>query len=173
MRSSARRSSVRCSSSTSLLGLRPQGYRAPCAELTTETLALLLEHGFRYDSSCMGDDRPYREECAAGSILELPMHWSLDDYPYFMFTPDGGGQLRNPTDVFEILGRQELRLAIEERRHVTYVVHPEVTGRGLQAVAFEQFVASVASDPELWVARHGEVAAHVDEAVQPPVSQRR
>ena len=40
-------------------GAAPRGYRAPAWELTPDTLALLGEHGFRHDSSLMGDDRPY------------------------------------------------------------------------------------------------------------------
>ena len=42
------------------LGAAPAGYRSPAWELTPATLALLTEHRFAYDSSLMGDDRPYR-----------------------------------------------------------------------------------------------------------------
>src|SRR4051794_25312624 len=44
------------------LGVTPLGYRSPSWELTPETFALLQEHGFAYDSSLMGDDRPYLYE---------------------------------------------------------------------------------------------------------------
>src|SRR5206468_2767736 len=36
------------------LDVVPQGYRSPSWELTPETLALLHENGFSYDSSLMG-----------------------------------------------------------------------------------------------------------------------
>jgi peptidoglycan-N-acetylglucosamine deacetylase len=38
--------------------------------MTPETFDLLLEFGFEYDSSCMGDDRPYMEAWEGRSILE-------------------------------------------------------------------------------------------------------
>src|SRR5215213_7888437 len=57
------------------LEVTPRGYRSPSWELTPETFALLQEHGFAYDSSLMGDDRPYLYE----GMLELPVHWGLDD----------------------------------------------------------------------------------------------
>src|ERR1700754_824754 len=41
------------------LGVHPHGYRSPSWELTPETFALLQEHAFEWDSSLMGDDRPY------------------------------------------------------------------------------------------------------------------
>ena len=70
---------------------RPAGYRAPGWELTPVTLALLAEYGFAYDSSLMGDDRPYVLEAAGRSLVELPVHWSLDDAPYFASSPDPSG----------------------------------------------------------------------------------
>lgn len=65
------------------LNVRPRGYRSASWELTPETFALLKEFEFGYDSSCMGDDRPYLEEHRGETILELPVHWSLDDWPAF------------------------------------------------------------------------------------------
>ena len=70
---------------------RPRGYRSSAFELTPETFALLVDRGFAYDSSCMGDDRPYVERWDELSILELPVHWSLDDWPRFGFGIDLGG----------------------------------------------------------------------------------
>jgi hypothetical protein len=40
-------------------GSRPRGYRSPPWELSAESLNLLHERGFVYDSSLMGDDVPY------------------------------------------------------------------------------------------------------------------
>jgi peptidoglycan/xylan/chitin deacetylase (PgdA/CDA1 family) len=143
-------------------GERPRGYRAPCAELTPETLALLLEHDFRYDSSCMGDDRPYVEEFGGMAILELPMHWSLDDAPYFLFTAEARGLLRSPDDVVSIW-LSEFRAAWAERRHVTYVMHPEIIGRGPQIDALSRFLDDISQDGDVWFATHADVAAVLTE----------
>ena len=50
------------------LDVTPKGYRSPSWELTPETFQLLKEHGFEWDSSLMGDDRPYLHD----GLLELP-----------------------------------------------------------------------------------------------------
>jgi hypothetical protein len=141
-----------------LTGMRPRGYRAPFAELTPETLELLVEHRFSYDSSCMGDDRPYLEEHGAASILELPIHWALDDAPYFLTTLEIDSLLRDPDEVMAVW-RSVVDLARSERRHVTYVMHPEVMGRGPQATALARFLDAVVADMTPWFATHAEVAA--------------
>ncbi len=79
-----------------LLGERPRGYRSPGWELTPYSLALLVEHGFAYDSSCMADDRPYVERAGEAAILELPVHWSLDDWVYYGFQRDAFGHMSDP-----------------------------------------------------------------------------
>ena len=99
-------------------GARPVGYRAPGWELTTTTLELLAEHRFEYDSSLMGDDRPYRLDAG---LVELPVHWSLDDVPYFSPMADGRRLLA--------VWRREHELALAERRPVVFTLHPEVLGR--------------------------------------------
>ncbi|MGE0066580.1 MAG: polysaccharide deacetylase [Solirubrobacterales bacterium] len=138
----------------------PRGYRSTSWELTPETFALLREHGFAYDSSCMGDDRPYLQEWEGERILELPVHWSLDDWPRFGWMIDGGG---NVADVAELLSAWlgEYRAARSEGRHVTFTMHPEVIGRAYRFSAFETLVETIAADHGVWFARLDEVAAHV------------
>jgi peptidoglycan-N-acetylglucosamine deacetylase len=98
-----------------------RGYRAPGWELTEVTLDALLDHGFRHDSSLMGDDRPYAVVVGQRSLVELPVHWSLDDAPYFAAGADPDGLLR--------VWLRELELAAMERRPITLTLHPEILGR--------------------------------------------
>ena len=58
-----------------ILGRRPDGYRAPMWELNERTPALLVEYGFRFDSSLMDDDRPYLLDRGTADLAELPVHW--------------------------------------------------------------------------------------------------
>ena len=74
--------------------------------MTDETFDLLVEHGFAYDSSCMGDDRPYLQSWASGSILELPVHWSLDDWPRFGWSIDHGGNVAHPDELLGVVDRR-------------------------------------------------------------------
>jgi hypothetical protein len=78
------------------LGAEVAGYRSPCWELTPQSLAMLAEQRFRYDSSCMGDDRPYYATCGQDQILEFPIHWSLDDWPCLAWHPAASCSPRRP-----------------------------------------------------------------------------
>jgi peptidoglycan/xylan/chitin deacetylase (PgdA/CDA1 family) len=141
------------------LGVVPTGYRSPSWELTPTTFDLLLEHGFAYDSSAMGDDRPYLEEHDGRSLLELPVHWSLDDWAYFAWSSDRGGALADP-GVLERVWLGEAESAIRDGRHVTFTMHPEVIGRGYRFEAFRRLLAELRRRG-VWFAEHRAVVAHL------------
>ena len=104
------------------IGVVPGGYRAPGWELTPVTLGLLGELGFAWDSSLMGDERPYR----VGPLVELPVHWRLDDVPYW-------NALRDPREVLAIWTAE----ADDAGGHITFTIHPELTGRGHRLTLLE------------------------------------
>ncbi len=125
------------------LGQTVRGFRAPGFELNPWSVRLLVAAGFYYDSSLMADDfRPYRLRyedripdqgpLAFGEpspLVEFPVSWELDDFPYFAFTGRNPG-LRAPDEV--------LRIWIDEFRFAnslpdavyTLTLHPQVIGRG-------------------------------------------
>jgi peptidoglycan/xylan/chitin deacetylase (PgdA/CDA1 family) len=138
------------------LGVVPRGYRSPSWELTPETFALLVEHGFAYDSSCMGDDRPYVEAWGELRILELPVHWSLDDWPHLHWRPGRGDAFTAP-EAFLATWLAEFDSALADRRHVTFTMHPEVIGRGHRAALLERLIGAMRERGEVWFATHGEV----------------
>jgi peptidoglycan/xylan/chitin deacetylase (PgdA/CDA1 family) len=111
------------------IGVTPQGYRSPGWELTPVTLSLLPELGFAWDSSLMADDRPYR---LPNGLLELPVHWSLDDVPHYA----------RHASVDEILA---IWTAEHDHAdgHVTYTIHPEHTGRGHRITLLERLLDHV------------------------------
>jgi peptidoglycan/xylan/chitin deacetylase (PgdA/CDA1 family) len=139
-----------------LLDVRPRGYRSPSWELTPETFALLVEHEFEWDSSLMGDDRPYLHD----GLLELPVHWSLDDWPHLHWRPGRGDAFTAP-DVFLATWLAEFESALRERRHVTFTMHPEVIGRGHRAALLERLIDALCAKANVWFATHGDVAALV------------
>ncbi|MEZ5077365.1 MAG: polysaccharide deacetylase [Solirubrobacterales bacterium] len=138
----------------------PRGYRSTSWELTPETFALLHEFDFTYDSSCMGDDRPYLQEWEGETLLELPVHWSLDDWPRFGWNIDGGGNVGGTGELLASW-RAEFEAARAEGRHVTFTMHPEVIGRAYRFAALEELVAEMVAAGDVWFARLGEVADHV------------
>ena len=132
----------------SIAGRRPRGYRAPGWELTPVTLDALVELGFAFDSSLMGDDAPYLVR--AGAIVELPVHWSLDDAPHFAHTTDVSGLL--------CTWRAELCAACREQRHVTFTLHPEILGRAYRIDVLRRLL-DAAMGMDMPVVPHGAVAA--------------
>jgi peptidoglycan/xylan/chitin deacetylase (PgdA/CDA1 family) len=62
-------------------GKRPRGWRAPLYNFSEHSADLLIEEGFVYDASLMGDDVPYLLRTERGELIELPSHWGLDDWP--------------------------------------------------------------------------------------------
>jgi peptidoglycan-N-acetylglucosamine deacetylase len=122
------------------IGVEPRGYRSPGWELTPVTLSLLVEGGFTWDSSLMAADRPHRLPCG---LLELPVHWRLDDVPYFT-------ALRDPREVLAIWKAEH-----DDAEHdVTYTIHPEFTGRGHRLTLLEGLLEHVGP-----TVTHAEMAA--------------
>ncbi len=62
---------------------RPVGFRSPSWDFTEHTLELLVEEGFQYSSNFMDDAHPYLH--GGTRIVELPVQWTLDDAPFFLF----------------------------------------------------------------------------------------
>ena len=143
---------------------RPVGYRSSSWELTPETFDLLVDRGFGYDSSCMGDDRPYVERWGGREILELPVHWSLDDWPRFGWNIDGGGNVADPAELRRSWVA-EFESAHAEGRHTSFTMHPEVIGRPYRMAELEKVVAHMVEAGDTWFARLDEVAAHAAPAL--------
>jgi peptidoglycan-N-acetylglucosamine deacetylase len=138
---------------------RPRGYRSPAWELTPETFAMLVEYGFAYDSSAMGDDRPYIEEHDGLRLLELPVHWSLDDWPRFGWSIDLGGNVGAVSELHDSW-LAEYESARADRRHVCFTMHPEVIGRAYRFAQFARLVDRIVADGDTWIAPLDDVAAH-------------
>jgi peptidoglycan-N-acetylglucosamine deacetylase len=112
-------------------GIRPEGYRTPSWEPSERTFDLLAEHGLRYDSTLMDDDRPYVLETEHGPLAELPPHWSLDDWNQYMYLPDprsGSGTIQPPSRA-AALWREELDGMRRQGCLFVLTMHPFLSGR--------------------------------------------
>jgi len=138
------------------LGIKPAGYRSPSADFSDNTLTLLEEYSFLYDSSLMADDfRPYHPRIGdrvsrdaplikgrEASLWELPMCFEFDDWPHFQFNfnPYRIG-LSAPSKVLEIWqGEFDWMHKHVEGGILTVAMHPQVIGRAHRVAMLEQFI---------------------------------
>ena len=139
-----------------VVGTRPRGYRSPAWDLSHDTISLLRELGFVYDSSMMGHDTypyyvregdawsvdaPYRfGRCV--DLVEIPVSWGLDDFPLSEHVP-GFLQGLRPASEIETLWREDFDYG---REHApggvfTLTLHPQTIGRGNRLLMLERLLA--------------------------------
>jgi peptidoglycan/xylan/chitin deacetylase (PgdA/CDA1 family) len=161
-----------------VLGVRPIGYRAPNWELTFETPAILARHGFVYDSGLMDADHPYAlatsDHPGAATLVELPGHWSLDDWEPYNYLPGitGSGVISSPADVVD-RWTLELEALVAEGGLFMLTNHPVISGRASRAVALERLLVRAQAIDALWIATAAEIATHVATLDLDPVVHRR
>lgn len=146
-------------------GQRPAGYRAPMWELNYRSPRLLHERGFAYDSSLMDADLPY--ELAAtpdgsASIVEIPVHWGLDDWEQYCYVPGlfGSGLIESPAKAREMWSLEFDAMRADGGCFVL-TSHPFLSGRPSRAAALGQLMAEAAAAGDVWIATLADVAAHV------------
>lgn len=144
---------------TKSMGKRPVGYRAPSWAFSRYTMQQVKEAGFLYDSSLMASDDAY-EVLIAGKpsgVVELPIGWILDDYPYYGVN---SGAMPSPELVFEVF-RSEFDSAYEEGGLFVLTMHPHITGHRSRAAALDRLIAHMRSRPGVWFATHEQVARYL------------
>ena len=145
---------------TQRLGHKPAGIRTPSWDFTDQTLSIIRELGFSYDSSLMGDDRPY-EIVAEGKptgLVELPVEWILDDYTYYSYDRAANAYHRmGDEEVYEVY-KAEFDKAYEEGTLFLLTMHPFVSGHRSRIAQLEKLVAYMKSKPGVWFATHQDVA---------------
>lgn len=163
-----------------LSGRNPVGYRSPSWDLSSHTVDLLLRHGFLYESSMMANDHePYRvrqgdvvhldkpmEFGRETSLIEMPISWSLDDFPHFEF-------LRTPTSVTPGLMNASSVLEnwladFEYMRRtcdwgiLTYTMHPFVMGRGHRMLMLEKLIEGLVEKGATFVSMETAARAYLE-----------
>ncbi len=161
-----------------LTGRYARGYRSPSWDLSPHSVELLLKHGFIYDSSMMGDDyTPYRvrqgdvielEKPAVfgktTKLIEMPISWTLDDYPHFEFIRTKEWilpGLMNTNLVLEnwvndfLYMKKNLRWGV-----ITYTFHPFVIGRGGRMLMLEKLIRKLKDSGAVFVTLETAVAEY-------------
>jgi peptidoglycan/xylan/chitin deacetylase (PgdA/CDA1 family) len=139
--------------------------------------SLLVRHGFLYDAGLMDSDWPYRLATGPGSdeptIIELPAHWSLDDWGAYNDYPPftGSGRVGDPRAV-TARWADELDATVEVGGLFDLTMHPFVSGRPARAAALERLIERARRIDGLWLATCEEVARWVATLPLEPVVHR-
>jgi peptidoglycan/xylan/chitin deacetylase (PgdA/CDA1 family) len=144
-----------------LTGQAARGYRSPAWDLSPHTIELLLQHGFVYDSSMMAHDHyPYYARVGdqfpkdgpvvfgtSSPLVEMPISWSLDDFPHFEFRSGPNGILPGLHRADDVLANfvDDFRYMVQTEAWgvLTYTFHPQVIGRGHRILMLEKLIQSL------------------------------
>jgi peptidoglycan-N-acetylglucosamine deacetylase len=145
---------------TKAVGKRPVGFRAPSWAFSQNTFDQIRKAGFLYDSSFMAMDEPYEliENGQQTGMIELPINWIADDYPYY--EPQASGSLPDPDLVYQIY-KAEFDSAYQERTLFILTMHPHITGHRSRIAQLDKLVTYMKSKPGVWFATLEQVADYV------------
>ena len=153
-------------SAAKLMDSQPVGWRAPLYAASDRSPQLLVEHGFSYDASLMGDDQPYMLRTPAGDLVELPSETANDDWTHYAHVPDMEYmmQVRAPA-VAEEVYRAEFEAAHRSGGLWISVWHPSISARLSRMEVLASMLEDMLKRGDVWVATLAEIAAHVRKLV--------
>lgn len=145
-------------------GQIPKGFKVPEGELTLETLELAKENGFVYSSNLSNDDYPYIHKLSNGTLVEIPIHWALFDFPYFAFNyrpafPKGQGRIANYT---QVLNNWKTEYTGYQKEGLCYVlqVDPQTIGTPGRIGILEELLEFIVSQGGAYFATGNEIAEY-------------
>ena len=138
-----------------VVGIKPRGYRSPAWDLSVRSVDLLREYGFEYDSSCMGHDFfPYYLRSGdrwsldrayhfgeTTPLVEMPVTWSLDDFPPTEFVLGMNTGLQAPSQMEENW-RADFDYAYRDCAGGVFILtlHPQTIARGRYFLLLERLL---------------------------------
>ena len=137
-------------------GVKVSGYRAPQWEFSGRTLSLLDRHQFAYSSNMMDDIRPYRHP--GTEVIELPVHWMLDDAAHFYFDRENWEKKIATISEVRHIWEAELLGIHDLGGSFILTMHPQIIGRPSRLQMLDEFIGFVESLDSVWIATCGEIA---------------
>jgi peptidoglycan/xylan/chitin deacetylase (PgdA/CDA1 family) len=139
-------------------GYRPVGNRTAGGELTPNTLDVLKDNGFIYDSSLRGSDLPYTLE---NGLIEVPSYYEMDDFHLFadypvipykarMLSPETGYEIW--TTAFD--GYYKYGLCW------TTMFHPQIIGKPGNLMLLDRTLNYIKKHPRVWYATARDIAEY-------------
>ena len=138
-------------------GETPKGFRAPAGELSPQTLQILAELGFAYDSSFQDDDHPYVFSMQGDlRIAEIPTVQALDDSLPFSARHTHARVVKIWREEFDALHREGclVPLTVHLRGDLGFT-------RAARIAALEELLAYMASRPGVRFVTGAQLAARV------------
>ncbi len=135
-----------------LIGEAPKGYRSPAWEFSEHTFDIIREMGFKYSSNMMHTDRiGYLEVFGEKSnIVELPIHWALDDAAFWLYSVRIVGKAMQPISSVEDFWNAEFdglyeEFCKEENSDICFILtcHPQVIGRPARMKVLENVIQHI------------------------------
>lgn len=149
-----------------MTGQRPRGYRAPLYNFSKNSADILCKNGFLYDATLMGDDIPYILKCKSGSLIELPSHWAMDDWPPYVHSIEMNYMMpiKSPDEAM-LVYMSEFEAMWEYGGLCVAVWHPFVSGRLARCARIAKMIEDMQKKGGVWFARMEDIALHVKNAV--------
>ena len=130
-----------------LLGAVPDFYRAPSWELNRWSPEVLVRGGVTSDSSLMDDESPYILETLAGDLVEVPIHWILDDAEHWNHSRANRDKaIADPDTVFR-LWAGEFDGYWEHGGAYVLTLHPFISGRPSHLQVVERLIRHIRGYP--------------------------
>lgn len=153
------------------LGRRAQGFRSFYGNWAPGFADFLRDEGVTWSSSWRGDDLPYFHLPDAGAaslvkasppLIELPLHYELEDEPYFVYNLSPAvpvGQPRIPS-YREVLANWKHDFAAFRRFGLCFVLrlHPELIGTAGRIDVLRDLLAQMRAHDDVWFATGEQVA---------------
>ncbi|AST94259.1 ribulose phosphate epimerase [Sutcliffiella cohnii] len=148
-----------------VIGHKPVGFRSPAWETSEHMLDLLIEHDFLYSSNMMDSINPYRvvKQEKQTDLIEIPVHWMLDDAPFFLFSVTGPARPIFPAQHVMNVWKEEFHAIYKRGQLFNLVCHPQIIGRPSRIDMLDQFIQYIKSYPNIEFVTGQEVASFVKE----------
>jgi peptidoglycan/xylan/chitin deacetylase (PgdA/CDA1 family) len=146
------------------IGVRPSGHRTALWAASWRSPSLVAEYGLLYDSTLMDDDRPYVLETGQGEIVELPPHWSLDDWEQYAYLPEPhvGAVIEDPQKVLS-MWKGELDAMRRYGCLFMLTIHPFLSGRPSRVENLRKLIEYALDLGDVEILSAGEVARRARE----------
>ena len=159
-----------CEALEALTGCRPTGFRIPAGNGAPGFIEALRDHGIEWSSSWRGDDLPFAHPTAP-KVIELPLHYELEDEPYFAFnlSPAVPPAQSRIASYSHTLGNLQMDFAGFHRFGLCYVLrlHPEIIGTPGRIGVLRELLRGIQQHEDVWIATGAEVARWWGESAAP------